>query len=579
MNIYRGIGVSDGIVVGKALTIYSAFINYPRIQLESDRQVAHEMDRIRKAKADTEEQIDAIVDNATDVITDEFQLVLAGYKLFLNDKRFFPAIEKIIETRKINAEWALINVLADLQLQFSKIPDPYIRSRFDEVRQLGERTMNNLLQKPHFDLSNLKEPVILISHDISPADALHIDGTNILGFVTELGGATSHLAILASAMNIPSVVGVQNVTARIQDGETVILDGSSGEVICRPDKEILEDKLSKRERLVFYQKQLQELASSECELADGVKVDIAANLDFPEELDQIDGMNINSIGLIRTEFMFPLNEGFPDEEEQTRLYRDIVEKFKRKSITLRTWDLGGDKTSDLFPELTHETNPALGMRAIRICLKHRNFFRTQIRAILKASGDSDIRLMIPMVTRLEEVISSKEIIEEEGENLHVDPRNVKVGCMIETPGSVFIIEELLDLVDFISIGSNDLIQYALAVDRMNENVASFYTPFHPSILKMIERIVVAANRRNKEVSICGEIAADPIMQMFLLGTGKITFSMSPSHVLRTKRILKKVDANTCKKIAFQFVSKHSLHESDSFVRKLRNEYMENIEPS
>ena len=210
-------------------------------------------------------------------------------------------------------------------------------------------------------------------------------------------------------------------------------------------------------------------------------------------------------------------------------------------------------------------------------LKHEDFFRTQIRAILRASEKSQIRLMIPMVTRLDEVINSKKIVEDESKKLNINSENITVGCMIETPGSVFIIEELLDLVDFISIGFNDLIQYALAVDRMNEHVADFYTPFHPSILKMIERIVVAANRVNKDVSICGEIAADPIMQMFLLGTGKITFSMSPNHVLRTRRILRKVDTNTCKKIAFQFVSKHSLGESNLFVQRLKEKYMEEIE--
>ncbi len=577
MSIYRGIGVSDGIVIGEALTIYSAFLNYPRIQIESDEEVERELERIQKARKDTDDQISTIMDKSSEFIEGEIQSVFAGYKLFINDKRFIPAIEDIIRKRRVNAEWALITVLAELEVRFSKIPDSYIRARFDDIRQLGERLMNNLLRKPHFDLSNLKEPVILVSHNISPADAFHLDTTNILGIVTELGGATSHLAILARAMNIPAVVGVRNITTRIADYETIILDGGSGEVINHPSKKAIAEKLSKRERFAFYQKELQELANSECELADGVKVNIAANLDFLAELDQIQAMNIDSIGLIRTEFLFAYEDGFPTEDEQLKLYAHILEKNQFKPVTIRTWDIGGDKSSGFFPELSNETNPALGLRAIRICLKHRDFYRTQIRAILRASEKSDIRLMIPMVTRLDEVINSKDIIEEESKNLNISADNLLIGCMIETPGSVFIIEELLDLVDFISIGSNDLIQYALAVDRMNENVADFYTPFHPSILKMIERIVIAANRVGKDVSICGEIATDPIMQMYLLGTGKITLSMSPNHVLRTKRILRKVDTNICKKIAFQFVSKHSLDESNLFVERLRKEYMEEIE--
>ena len=331
MSIYRGIGVSEGIVMGDALTIYSAFLNYPRKRIESQDEIQHEIERIQKARSTTEKQINSIMETSNDFITDEIQSVFSGYKLFVNDKRFVPAIEENIKTQKINSEWALITVLADLKIQFSKIPDPYIRSRFDDIRQIGERLMNNLQQKPHFDLTNLKEPVILVSHDISPADAFHLDKTNILGIVTELGGATSHLAILARAMDIPAVVGVPNITARISDYETIILDGGAGEVINQPSQEIISEKLSKKERISFYQKELLELSTAECELADGDKVDIAANLDFLAELEQIQKLNIDSIGLIRTEFMFSYEDGFPDEDEQTEFYQNIIEKNQYKT--------------------------------------------------------------------------------------------------------------------------------------------------------------------------------------------------------------------------------------------------------
>lgn len=577
MNIHRGIGVSDGIVFGKALTIYSAFLNYPRIQFQDEKRIAVEIGRIQKAKTKTEQELTDIITDTNDLIPEEIHSVFSGYKLFINDKRFIPVIEETITNRKINAEWALIRVLADLEVQFKKIPDPYIRSRFDDIRQLGEHLMKNLLLKPSLNLSNLDDPVILISHDISPADTFNLNKENILGIITELGGDTSHVAILARAMNIPAVLGVPNITHQIVDEESLILDGSSGEVITQPDQEIIDVKLSKQERFRFYLSELEQLKNVKCQLMDGVDVNLAANLDFLEELKQIREWNIDSIGLIRTEFLFSYEDGFPDENEQLKMYQHISETIYHKPITIRTWDIGGDKTSSFFPELAHEANPALGLRAIRICLKHKDFYRTQIRAVLRASEKSKIRLMIPMVTRLDEVITSKKILDEERENLNIKTDNVTLGCMIETPGSVFIIDELLDLVDFISIGSNDLIQYALAVDRMNENVAGFYTPFHPSILKMLAKIISSANRVKKDVSICGEIAADPIMQMFLIGTGKITFSMSPNHVLRTKRILQKVDSTTCKKIAFQFVSKHSLEESNIFVQRLRKQYMDEIE--
>lgn len=574
MNVYKGLGVSDGVAIGKVLKINSAYVNYPRIQLDSDEKVPLEIDRIKQAQKSVEEHLDAIVDKSEDVIPKEIYSVFASYKMFIQDKNFVPKIEQKIRDFQINAEWALIYVLADLQKQFSAITDPYIKARFDDIRQLGERLMGHLLQKPHLDLSQLKESVIIVCHDISPADSFHLAKANILGIVTELGGTTSHSSILARAMNIPAVVGVQNITLRILDEDQVILDGNLGEVIESPTDDIIKNKLNKKERFNFYRNELKKLADHDCILSDGQKVDIAANLDFLSELDLVNELKIPSIGLIRTEFLFLIEDSFPDEDQQFRLYKSIIEDIDYKPITIRTWDVGGDKPVKVFPELMGEINPALGLRAIRICLKYQEIFRPQIRAILRASEFGHIKIMIPMVTRIDEVIKAKAIINEEMKNLGIAGENVEIGCMVETPASAFIINDLLDLLDFISIGSNDLIQYALAVDRLNEHVADLFAPYHPSILKMLEMIVSAANRMNKYVSICGELAADSILQMFLIGIGNITFSMSPNQVLQTKSILRKVDKATCKKIAFQFMNKHSYEENDLYVQQLRDQYMD-----
>jgi len=576
MNIYRGIGVSEGVAIGKVLRINSAFVNYPRIELDDDNSVLVEIERIRKAQADVEGQLDETMEQSATIISEDIRAVFASYKLFIRDKRFIPAIEDRVARDKINAEWALIYVLAELEKQFETIKDPYIRSRFDDIRQLGERLMNNLLQEPFLDLSKLKNQVIIVCHDISPADSFHLAKANILGIITELGGTTSHTSILARAMSIPAVVGVQDATMRLMDDELIILDGNSGEVIDHPDDEIINDKLNKLERISFYQNQLQKLAGIDCELSDGQKVDIAANIDFLTELKQLNELNIPAIGLIRTEFLFLMDESFPEEEEQYLLYRQIIESAGNRPVTFRTWDIGGDKPVKEIKELKDEANPALGLRAIRICLKYDDLFRTQLRAMIRASGTSPINIMIPMITRIDEVVKSKLIIEEEATRLNHDASNLQIGCMIETPASVFIIEELLDQLDFVSIGTNDLIQYSLAVDRLNENVADLFNPFHPAILSMLEKIVIAANRMNKHVSICGELAADPVLQMFLIGTGNITFSMSPNHVLRTKKILRKVDRATCKKIAFKFMNKHSFVESNQYVEQLKSEYLEEI---
>ncbi|MBT3225749.1 MAG: phosphoenolpyruvate--protein phosphotransferase [Calditrichaeota bacterium] len=576
MNIYRGIGVSDGVAIGKVLMINSAFMQYPRIELDDDSKVPIEIDRIRQAQLSIEEQLDQTMAQSTDILPEEMRSVFVSYKLFIRDKRFVPAIEKRITRDKINAEWALIHVMADLEKQFKQIQDPYIRSRFNDIRQLGERLMNSLLQKPFLDLTQLKHQVIIVCHDISPADSFHLAKANILGIITELGGMASHTSILARAMNIPAVVGLQDATLRLIDDDLIILDGNSGEVIDHPSDEAINEKLNKLERISFYQNQLQKLAEVDCELSDGRKIDLAANIDFLTELKQIGDLKIPSVGLIRTEFLFLMDESFPDEEEQLALYKQIIEAIDYKPVTIRTWDIGGDKPSKVIKEYMDEANPALGLRAIRVCLKYDDLFRIQIRAILRASENSQINLMIPMVTRIDEVLKTKKIIVEELQKLNVKADNLQIGCMIETPASIFIIDELLDQLDFVSIGSNDLIQYALAVDRMNEHVADLFNPFHPAILSMLEKVVISANRMNKDVSICGELAADPVMQMFLIGVGEVTFSMSPNHILQTKKILKKVDTATCKKIAFQFMNKHSFEESNQYVQQLKDQYLEEI---
>ena len=576
MNIYRGIGVSDGVAIGKVLMINSAFMQYPRVQLDDDSKVPLEIERIQQAQLLIEQQLDETMEQSVAILPEEMRSVFASYQLFIRDKRFIPAIEERIAKDKINAEWALIHVIADLEKQFNLIQDPYIRSRFNDIRQLGERLMNSLLQKPFLDLTQLKHQVIIVCHDISPADSFHLAKANILGIITELGGMTSHTSILARAMSIPAVVGVQDATLRLMDDDLIILDGNSGEVIDHPSDESINEKLNKLERISFYQNQLQKLSDVDCELSDGRKVDLAANIDFLTELKQIGDLNIPSVGLIRTEFLFLIDDAFPDEEEQLALYKQIIEAIDYKPVTIRTWDIGGDKPNKVIRELMDEANPALGLRAIRVCLKYDDLFRIQIRAILRASENSQINLMIPMVTRIDEVLKTKKIIDDEVQKLDLDTNNLQVGCMIETPASVFIIDELLDQLDFVSIGTNDLIQYALAVDRMNEHVADLFNPFHPAILSMLEKVVISANRMNKDVAICGELAADPILQMFLIGIGEVTFSMSPNHILQTKKILKKVDTSTCKKIAFQFMNKHSFEESNEYVQQLRGQYLEEI---
>lgn len=576
MQVYRGIGVSEGVAIGKVLKIHSAFVNYPRTPLSGADQVPGEIARIKSAQEKTEEQLSHISDESTGLLDDELAQIFSSYRLLLKDKQFLPSVIKTIESEKINAEWALIRVIATLEEQFSALNNPYIKARIDDIRQLGEKIMVNLLEKPVLDLSQLTDPVIVICHDISPTDAFHLNKDNILGIATELGGETSHSSILARAMNIPAVVGVHDITQRFNDDDVCILDGLSGELIDHPSKEMIDEKLDKKEKLNFYQNQLYKLIDQPCRLLDGAMVDLAANLDFLEELPQIKEFKIPSIGLVRTEFLFLLEKQFPSEEEQFLLFSKIIEESACNPVTIRTWDIGADKTSSLISELLEEANPALGFRGIRTCLEHETILRPQIRALLRASQLALVKIMIPMVTRIDEVTRVLDIVSEEMASLKLENTNFEVGCMLETPAAMLIIDDLLDHCDFISIGTNDLIQYTLAVDRMNEHVSNLFDPFHPAILKSLEHVIQTANRRSKPVSICGELAANPIMQMFLLGIGQITLSMSPNMVLKTKRVLSKVDQVMCKKIAFQFINKHSSDESNRLAQKLYHEYVEEV---
>jgi len=576
MQIYRGMGVSEGVAIGKVLKIHSAFMNYPRTQLDNADAVPGEVSRIQLAQKKTEEQLAQISDQSSGLLDDELAQIFSSYQLLLKDKQFIPKVLKTIEKEQINAEWALIRVIAGLEEKFSLMDNPYIKARIDDIRQLGEKLMANLLKKPMLDLSRLSDPVIIICHDISPTDAFHLNKDNILGIATELGGETSHSSILARAMNIPAVVGVHDITQRLTDDQVCILDGVSGEVISQPSKETIDEKLNKKEKLNYYQKQLYKLIDQPCRLHDGTMVDLAANLDFLEELTQIKEYKIASIGLVRTEFLFLLEEKFPTEEEQFQIFSRIIQESGCNPVTLRTWDIGADKTTSLIAELLEEANPALGFRGIRTCLEHEQILRPQIRALLRASELALVKVMIPMVTRIDEVTRVVDIIAEESESLKLSNTKFEVGCMLETPAAMLIIDDLLDHCDFISIGTNDLIQYTLAVDRMNEHVSRLFDPFHPAILKSLEHVVQTSNRRSKPVSICGELASNPIMQMFLLGTGQITFSMSPNQILKTKRVLSKVDQISCKKIAFQFINKHSSDESNWLAQKLYQEYVEEV---
>ncbi|MGK0289031.1 MAG: phosphotransferase system enzyme I (PtsI) [bacterium] len=577
MEIFRGVASSEGIAIGRAFTIDSSFSQFSRIELDSHQDIDKEIARIHSAHEEALQQFEEIEKRSENLLEGDLASLLTTHRLFLQDKRLLPAVEEKILDWKINAEWALSLVMSEIRTEFDQIEDSYLRSRFDDIRQISERLMSNLRQRKLFDFSQIHEPIILLCPDISPADAVHLAQGKVMGIVTEIGGMISHTSIIARAMGIPAVVGVEGITDKIASNVKLIIDGSSGEIIKEPDEVTLRKKVDKKGRIQFFQNKLEDLKTEECQLEDGRKVDIAANLDFMGELELIKQNNIRSVGLIRTEFLFINNSTIPTEDKQFQEFEKIFKELKNIPLTIRTWDLSPDKAPKFFPIRAEEANPALGSRAVRLCLRHEDIFRSQIRAILRMSAITPVRLLLPMITNLDEVLKSIKLIEEEKDRLGFSHYNIAVGCMIETPAAAMIIDEILDVSDFVSIGSNDLVQYTLAVDRINEHVAHLYTPFHPAILRLLEQVVKRSNVMNVPVSICGEMAADPFMQMFLLGIGEITFSMCPNRVLFSREILRKVSSANCKKVAFRFLSKRTLLETTMYLKELRELYLQGVE--
>ncbi|MES2012250.1 MAG: phosphoenolpyruvate--protein phosphotransferase [Pseudomonadota bacterium] len=540
----HGVGVSSGIAIGQAHLVSNALLEVVHYQLPKhliDDEIVRFSTAITKVKYELE-QINSSLRKSAPA---EISAFISTHLMMLEDKSLSEAPKEIIKNERCNAEWAIKLQMDDIVDQFEQIEDEYLRERKQDVIQVVERIIKVLLGHPsqlpmeqQTSVVHQERKLILVAHDISPADAIQFKQHQFAAFITDVGGATSHTAILARSLNIPSIVALQRARDLINDGELIIIDGDLGVVIVNPSKEILAEYKLRQEQWELEQQKLQLIKTTKAVTIDGTHIELFANIEVPEDAAAARASGATGIGLYRTEFLFMNRREMPDEEEQFIAYRSVAEAMKGAVVTIRTLDLGADK--QMNPDsIVNCANPALGLRAIRLCLSEPSIFHTQLRAILRASHFGHIKILIPMLSTLAELRQTKLLLERAKLSLRKESiafdEKIALGGMIEIPAAAISAEAFAKELDFMSIGTNDLIQYTLAIDRTDDTVAHLYNPLHPSVLKLISMTIKAGEKFGKSVSVCGEMAGDAKLTKLLIGMGLRQLSMHPSHVLSVKQ--------------------------------------------
>ncbi len=537
-----GIGVSPGIAIGQvSLLDHRPLVDQSRV---SSSEVEAELQRFRQAVEKARQQLEKIKQTVSrQTHLREHLYILDTHLLILEDDMLIGETEKVIR-QQMNAEGALSQVLDQLRALFDNIDDEYLRERRSDVDAVGDRLLRILTGVGDCSISRIGSQSLIVAHNLSPAETMQMDRSKVLGFITDKGGRTSHTAILARSLNIPAVVGLESITSMAHDGVPVIIDGSTGVVVLNPAEETFKEYLKRKQNYEYLEQDLEKYYHLPAFTADGVHVALRGNLEISRDIEQAKKYSVEGIGLYRTEFLYLGRQTPPDEEEQYRAYCEILRQVdENESVTIRTLDIGGDK---FVPELNlaDEANPAMGLRAIRFSLYEERLFHVQLRAILRASHCGRVKIMFPMISGVAEILACKKIVRDVQRELDEEgipyADNVPIGVMIETPSAVMIASLMAKEVDFFSIGTNDLIQYFLAVDRGNEHVAYLYDPLHPAILRALKMTCDAANAAGIDVSICGEVAGEPLYTMILVGLGFHELSMNPACVPRVKRVLRQI---------------------------------------
>ena len=542
-TILVGIGTSPGIAIGESFSLHRSRMAAVPVQIHPD-EIPSEVEQFCIAIQESKNQLLDVRDSVTDQRLIDHLYIIDTHLLILEDDALVMETIRTIEQKRINAAGALQLTIQKFQKIFDGIEDEYLRERRSDVDAVGDRIQYNLAGEVRASLKDIDRKVIVVAHDLSPADTLQIDREKVIAFVTDVGGRTSHTSILARSLGIPAIVGLESVTTLVPRGVPIIVDGTNGNLILNPSDATFQEYLIKKQEYEYQTDSLLAYRELQAVTLDGFKVRLNSNIEMAHDVEVAKEHGAQGVGLLRSEFLYLARTTPPDEEEQYQFYRSVIEEMAPDPVTIRTLDVGGDKFAAEI-NLTDEANPVMGLRAIRFSLKERTLFTVQLRAILRAAKHGRAQIMFPMVTGVEETRDCLSCLNEARRQLLAEgvpiAEKLPIGLMIETPSAALVADLLAKEVDFFSIGTNDLIQYCLAVDRGNEHVAYLYNPLHPAVLRSLKFICDAANKENIPVSMCGEMAGDPFYTPILIGLGINELSMSPLAIPRVKRVLRGLD--------------------------------------
>ena len=551
----QGIAASDGIAIAKVYTLTEPDLTVTKVTVEDSEK---EVSRLDDALAASIKDVELIKETALKNLGEEEAQVFDAHLMVLSDPELIGQVKDSITSNKVNAESALKEVTDMFISIFAGMEDnPYMQERAADIRDVSKRVLAHLLGVKIPSPTTIKDEVIIVAADLTPSDTAQLNRQYVKAFVTDIGGRTSHSAIMARSLEIPAIVGTKEVTSIAKDGDIIIVDGLSGDVFLNPSEEVVAEYRAKAEAFAAQQAEWEKLKDSKTYTKDGHQVELAANIGTPKDLEGVVNNGAEGVGLYRTEFLYMDSHEMPTEEDQFEAYKAVLEGMNGKPVVVRTMDIGGDKELPYLP-LPHEMNPFLGYRAIRISLNEPEMFRTQLRALLRASVYGKLRIMFPMIATLNDFRGAKALLEEEKAKLIAEgvavSDDIQVGIMIEIPAAAVLAHQFAKEVDFFSIGTNDLIQYTMAADRMNERVSYLYQPYNPSILTLIKHVIDSAHKEGKWAGMCGEMAGDQTAVPLLVGLGLDEFSMSASSVLKTRSLISKLTLSDMQALAAKAIN-------------------------